>query len=547
MRIKVVIFALGTLVALPTMALDADAVYINGKIYTVNDAQPWVDAVAIQHGRFVAVGSDEDIHEFIGPSTHVVDLGSRMAMPGIHDAHIHLSYSGLKWTHECRLPVDPSLDEIVSALKQCRAERPSEPWLVAGEFNPNVLPNGKIDNKFLDEAFPNIPVYLYDYSIHHGLANSTALSLAGINEYKTDPSGGRIIRNSDTGEPTGELVETATALVTAAIPAYPDAVYRDAVLWAVRVANRYGITSVQEASATRETLVALKELDEAGDLSLNIAAHLVWGSPKFGALNNQGLERLIASREAYRTAHVDVDFIKVWMDGAPLPPHTTQASIDADGRVDESKLLVTEKVLTRKLLEWDRQGVTAKIHVAGDGAARVALNALQAMRKRNGQSDLRHGLAHAGFLSPQDMPRFKKLAVDAEMSPAIWHLTGALAMPSGFQFKTLYDHGARLVVGSDWIITPDPNLFPALGGMLDRGEESIDLGSALRILTLNGAAAVGGATEFGSIETGKSANMIVLNQNLFAIPKQKIKTTEVMRTIFEGKIVYSRGTFSETP
>jgi len=473
-------------------------------------------------------------------------------MPGIHDAHIHLLWSGLKFRIECRLRPGADAAEIVEDLCECAkcAGSRLSGWLIGGEFNPNAFRSGSVDRAMLDEAFPDTAIYLYDYSIHHGLANSRALELAGVDASTPDPHGGRYVRRTGSREPTGELVERATWAVKRAIPPYSDDLYRDAIAWAIGMANRFGITSVQEASATLPELEILRDLDAEGSLSLRVAAHLVWKEEAFGGgMSCDALNRLIADRRDYASAHVRTGFVKCWMDGAPLPPHFTQSSIDpTTNRIDASQLVISEDELYEGLLRFDAEGLSLKIHCAGDGAVRTALNAIERVRHTNGDGGPLHEIAHAGFIHPDDRPRLRALRVIAEMSPAVWHYTGPefAGLADGFKFRTMDALGTRVTIGSDWIITPDPNLFPALQGVLERGHESVDVATALRMMTSAGADAVGMSHEFGTIAPGQLADFIVLDRDPFAVPTAAIGATRVLRTFFEGRCVYESPEECET-
>ncbi|MBN3778661.1 amidohydrolase family protein [Burkholderia sp. Ac-20345] len=191
---------------------------------------------------------------------------------------------------------------------------------------------------------------------------------------------------------------------------------------------------------------------------------------------------------------------------------------------------------------FDAEGMTVKIHCSTEGAVRTALNAIARVRSTNGPG-CRHEIAHAGFVAPDDVKRLTELDVTAEMSPAIWHRKEPEFAPidAGFKFATLRNHDVEISVGSDWILPPDPNLFPALQGMLERGAESVDLHYALSCMTLAGSRSIGLDHRIGSIEVGKSADFIVLDRNLFKVPISSIGETKVLKTIFEGRIVFDRG------
>ncbi|MET3473739.1 putative amidohydrolase YtcJ [Novosphingobium sp. 1529] len=246
--------------------------YINGRIYTGVQRERWVDAMLVCDGLIAATGKTPDILQQAG-AVPVVDLQGRMVMAGLHDAHIHLLASGLKFQHECRITPNAGPEQIVQELcncPKCRTPALSD-WIIAGEINPNIFPAGTLDRAFLDEAFPDKAVFLFDYTIHHALVNSKALALAGIDAQSQDPRGGRIIRRPGSSEPTGELVERATWPVHRVIPAYDDSIYSDALIWAMETSSRFGITSVQEASATLAQLRILNQLDAAGKMPMRVA------------------------------------------------------------------------------------------------------------------------------------------------------------------------------------------------------------------------------------------------------------------------------------
>jgi predicted amidohydrolase YtcJ len=517
----------------------AESAYINGIIYTIDPSRTLAQAVAIRDGKFIAVGSNELVKKYISDDTKVTDLNGQMVMPGIHDAHTHLETAGMRFHHECLLPIGAGENSILATLQRCEKKRPGG-WITSGTYDPNVFPNREANSAFLSKAFPNTPVYLHDYTIHHALVNDRALELAGIDDSTPDPPGGMIVRNTFTGKATGKLVESAAALVTRVIPAFESAVYRKAILWAASTSNKFGITSVQEASANRRQLEILNDLDSKKEMTVRVSAHLVWQNEKFGDAPVSELRKLIQDRNNYNSEHVDTQFLKIWLDGAPLPPNYTASNLTKSGEIQKDKLLITESELANVIAKHDKQGMVVKMHVAGPGAARTALNALQQARNRNGDSGVLHELSHLGFVHEDDMARMNSLGAIAEMSPAVWHIKapGYEILQTGFKFNTLQKHNVITVVGSDWILPPTPNLFPALEGMLDRGEESIELAVALEAMTINGARVTGQDHLIGSIEAGKLATFIVLDRNLFEVPISEVGETTVLKTIFEGKVVF---------
>lgn len=522
----------------------ADSVYLNGDIFTVSNAQPWAQAVVIKDKRFVFVGANEGARKYIGKDTEVVDLQGKMAMPGLHDAHTHLLWAGQSLLYWCDVPGGPIGSELIAALKECAKGLKKDQWLIAGLYFSEQFPDARPDRKYLDKIFPDTPVFMYESSVHNGLVNSRALEIAGVDESTPAPLGGELIKD-DTGRLTGELVEAATALVTGHIPSYTSVENIRALQKAVQLNNEYGITSVQDASGNRELLETLSRLEHDGKLTLDVAVHLMWGSPKFNKEPAAEVDELIADHEKYQSAHVNTDNIKMWLDGTPTGPYFTQADIDQNNQVESERLLIPPNSLNDAVARFDKSGLKVKMHVAGAGAAHAALDAIEYARRRNSPSLIMHDLAHTGLVTEADMDRMRELNVVGEMSPALWQTVGGyLGDPPQrvWQFRTLSDKGVLLTIGTDWVVTPTPNLFPALEGLLDYEDESLDLISAIRALTINGAISTGRGDIMGSIEPGKLANMIVLDRNIFEIQRQEISETGVDMTLFEGHRVYVRKT-----
>ncbi len=514
----------------------AEKVYLNARIHTVDEDNPIAGFLAIHSGWITGLGTPEQAKPFIGPGTEVIDLNGDTVLPGLHDAHVHLLASQLKYGEfNCSPGAGTgTVETIVEALEACTSSRRSRPgnWLIIGPVANDLLGEKALRNA-INTRFPDTPVLVSDYSNHNALANRRALELADVTSSTKSPKGGTIIRDGN-GIPTGLLIETAVRLVYRVIPDYDEMAYLEAIRTAVRIANRYGITSVQEASAIPGLLRALKRLDERGELTLHVAAHIVIDNEKFSpnALSREAFN----NRERYTSTHIAVNHAKIWLDGQPLDPFPTHAQIDPlTGEVDDTFLLFDQKWLNQKVLELDRLGIKVKLHAVGTGAARSALDAV-AFTRQHHQSGINHDIAHAIFIEPVDIPRFALLNVTAEQSPAIWHLN-LPELAEAYPFRALVDGGANVTIGSDWLLPRTPNLFPSLQGVIeDRG---IDRQNLLNMLTINGAKAVGMEEKIGSLEVGKSADFIVLDRDPMHVPSADLKDTKVLMTVFEGNIVYS--------
>ena len=357
--------------------------YLNGRIYTVDADRPWAEAILVEDGVIANVGTSAHIRAAAGADCAIVDLAGRMVMPGIHDAHGHILLAGLKHRYECRLPADALGRDYGERLCDCIAcsRGKLSGWVIGGDFNPTLSAPGEVDRKYLDEKFPDTPVYLHDYSLHHGLANSKALELAGITADTPDPFGGRIVRREGSNEPTGELVERATWQLFSVLPSPEPDVHAAALRWALETASRFGVTSIQEASASRPELEMLQQIDREKGLTLRVYAHIPWREEHFGHATTEALDRLIAERSSFSSERLKTDFVKVFMDGSPLGPHFTDAQIDpATGLPQPGKLLHSREDLTAALIAWDKAGITAKIHCTGDAAVQLVLQAMGDMR-----------------------------------------------------------------------------------------------------------------------------------------------------------------------
>ncbi len=545
----------------------ADTIYLNARIYTVNDAQPWADAVAIRDGHFVHVGDSAAAQAYRGPATTVVDLQGAMVMPGINDAHVHAQRGGVKSLYECNFPFSSTPEQIATQVAKCVAENPDLLWIRGGQWDSGFFDTHDIASPraFLDAVSGDKAVLLNDDSNHNGWVNSRALALAGIDKDTPDPSDGTIVRDPVTGEPNGLLLEGAEQRVSDQLPEWSEAQLQAGAREALRIANSFGITGLKEAYSEPHAMAAFQALEAANELT----AHLALGiqtpyGHRDGPLDYAAID---AQRDRYASDGLHTAFVKVFMDGVPtasrtaamLEPYTPEHN---EAESHRGMLHLAPELLTQDLIELDKRGYTVKIHTAGDRSVRVALDAIAAARKANGNSGLRHELAHAGYIDPEDVPRFAELDAVADLSPYLWHpspiidsVVAAVGSPRGEQYfpvRSLLEANAPILAGSDWpaaVETIDPWLgIEALVTRQDpRGqfpgsfwpEEAITLADALRIMTLGGARAMRLDQRTGSIEVGKSADMIVLDRDPFAIEPQDISEIRVLRTLFAGNTVYT--------
>lgn len=544
----------------------ADSIYHHGKVYTVDANNSWAEAVAVTDGKIIAVGSNDEVLKLAGASSKMIDLGGRMMMPGIHDTHIHPADAGISRTLECSF-LSNDLNEVLEILKGCVAEAAPGEWIRGGQWNEGYfINNPKKPKEILDEIAPNNPVFLMDWSVHHAWVNTEALELFKIDKDTADPVGGVINRDPASGEATGLLYDNAAYNKRHELPAYSLEEETAALLWSINEIKQYGITTIKDAIVTDSNMAAYQELARTNQLSIRVKTNLTWKSA--WAKSHQHEKELIANRSNFKHEMIDTDFIKIMLDGVPMT--YTSALIDpyepnnVVGPDHRGELMIPADQLIKDVIELDKQGLSVKIHATGDGSARAALDAFEAARKANGPQDVIHEVSHAEMIHPDDVARFKELNVVAEMCPIIWYPIPGLTWEEWFgdrtpqwQVKTLYDSGAIVSYGSDWPVVPTANPWPGIEAMVTRSdpyqaelktefvEEAVDLATAIRIFTHNSAKANKVGDSSGSIEVGKDADFIVLNQNLFETDIMAVGDTNVVLSVVAGNPVVNELT-SET-
>lgn len=541
-----------------------DLVLRHPAIYTMDPARPWAEAIAVRDGRIAAVGSLADAL-VAAPDAKVVDLPGRMVMPGLLDVHNHFVWAGRADLYELFVPPVFTLDQALAAVKDAAAKKAPDEWVVGGIWGSGLI--GQLDRaarERLDEAGGGRPVMLRDDSHHNRFVSSAALALAGIERDTPSPLNGEIVRDPTTGEPTGLLLESASSLVEQAVARALDASpHLDvaAAAHAVKRLNACGVVAVQEALTTRAVLRAVKALEDSGRLTAWVVGSLpVTDAP---LAPGEAGEELLAMRDAYRSRHFFPDAGKIFLDG--VPPSRTAAMLEpylpdvAHGCCFRGGATLTVPQLARVLSDCEKRGMAVKIHCAGDAAVRIALDAIDVLRNFNGPGLLHH-IAHASFIDPAEVPRFAELGVVADLSPALWFpgviveaIRAALPKERVDRFwpiRDLQESGALIAGGSDWPVVPDPSPWPAIQGMVTRRdpsgrfdgalwpEQALGLNDVLRAYTVNAAMAMGLADTTGSLQVGKSADLVALDRHLFDVPSESLAATQVLATWFEGRIVH---------
>lgn len=548
----------------------ADLVARNGRFYTVDRDHPWAEAIAVRAGRLIAVGDAADMDVHVGAGTRVVDLGGRMAMPGIVDVHTHMMMGGQADLFELRFSSIERRDAILARVREAAERTPEGKWVIGAQWGSDLIAtlNTAESLAALDAASLGRPVLLRDDTYHNRWANSAAMQIAGLAGDTPDPDQGSFGRDAGTGALTGVMFESAAGVIERAVihsGHYTDEMDRAAVAHAITTLNSFGITAFLDAAAMQPMMAALKGLDDRGQLTAWAAAAMPVVEPFF-VFGIAG-EELFALRETYRSAHVRPDFVKVFLDGVPgartAAFHEPYTSDPQFGCCFRGATLASVPELVRWVGRCEKLGLSVKIHCAGDAAVSQALDAIDVVRSFNGPTKLVHHIAHASYIAPADIARFAALGVAADLSPFIWYPTSILeghkqtmGVERALRFwpnRDLLAAGTLLAGGSDWPVIPNPDPWNGIEGLVTRRnpagdfpgealwpEQALDLATVIEIFTINPARVLGLGDTIGSLEIGKSADFIVLDRNVFDIPADDIAETRVLQTYFEGRLVHER-------
>lgn len=541
----------------------ADLLILHAKVYTVNAKQPWAQAIAIRHGKIIAVGSDEELARFRATGTKVIDAGDKLVLPGFTDSHIHF-FEGSIFLGRVHLEDAKDLAEMQQRLRDYASAHPGDGWLLGAGWNYSMFGEEKLPHKkYLDDIFPSRPVYLDGFDGHTVWVNSKALQLAGITKDTPNPTNGTIDRDPKTGEPTGVLREDgAMDLVKRIRPEVPRGEKLAALRAGMKLANKNGLTRVHAAGGHFESndfpqLDLYDELRRHGDLTLRMYVAYFLDPP---GLRSEDLQAIEDARKKYSGEWLSAGVVKFRIDGV-IETHTaSMLEPYADDPSTKGTLFWSPEKYKAAVAELDKRGLQMFTHAVGDGAVRTALDAYENAQKINHTSGRRHRIEHIETLAPNDIPRFGKLGVIASMQPlhaypdedslVVWAGNiGPERASRGFAWHDIAAAGGRLAFGSDWnVVTLNPweGLQMAVTRQTLEGKpeggwlpyEHVTLSQAVEAYTLGAAYAGRRETTEGSLEPGKVADLIMVTQNIFEIDPHKISQTKVLLTIVGGRVVY---------
>ncbi|MED4203689.1 amidohydrolase [Neobacillus mesonae] len=539
--------------------LAPDTIYFNGKVITMDKDATNAEAVAVKDGKIIAVGSNNEISKLKGSNTKIVDLKNKILLPGFYDAHSHFPSSGMDGTVQVNLnspPVGPikNIEDLIIALKDQGMETHEGEWIRGRGYDQTLLAEKRHPTRDdLDKVSTELPIYIGHTSGHLAVANSVALKIAGITKETPDPPGGVIVRDPKTGEPTGVLEESAMGLVSKHIPIVTDEENLDAFKKAVQDYISKGVTTSIIAGASKQALIDLQKYQKQELLSLRITAM----GAGFGGVITPG--ELGGFVTGFGSEMLKLGPVKLSHDGSIQgytgylsKPYHVPPGDDPNYRGYPA---TSREELTKRVVELHKAGYQIAIHGNGDAAIDDILYAYRTAQEKYPRKDARHRIEHSQMARLDQLDEMKKLGVtpsyfvshtffwgdqhrDIFMGPE----RAAMMSP----LKSSIERGIKFSIHLDTHITPmDPlqavwsavNRISRSGQVIGPDQRITPL-QALRAVTSDAAWQNFEENIKGSIEIGKYADFVILQENPLTIDPVKIKDIKVLKTIVNDKVIY---------
>jgi hypothetical protein len=558
------IFALNGFQKQNKSAEQATLILTNGNIITLNAKNPKAETIAIKEDKILALGKNNEIEKYKGDKTKIIDLQGKTVLPGLIDAHMHFPLLGMR-LKQLYLDNTKSVEEALAIIsKEVKKAQPGE-WITGRGWH-TVYWNMKEypDNSGLNEIAPNNPVFLVGMATHAAWVNDKALQLAGITKDTPNPPGGEIVKNPDTGRPTGILLEKALELVTKILPSekyfstFVEDVKEENIKLSIQTALKLGLTEVHDAGVGYNIIKAYKNLLDKDKLNLRL--YVMFRVPDGGEI----LDEYIAQPPQIGLGNhkLTLRCIKVFVDGALGARGAAMLEPYSDSPEDMGMIRNDEEQIFQVVSKSMRAGYQVAMHAIGDRGNRIALNAIERALKDVPTEDQRMRIEHAQILSLEDVPRFAQLGIIASMQPIHCPMdmgftelrVGPERVKGAYNWKSLLDSGAAIAGGSDVPAFPVDYTNPLWGiyaaatrqdndGNPPGGwypDEKVSRMDALKMYTINAAYAAFEEDIKGSLAPGKLADITVISQDILSIPEREILDTEVLMTIVGGQIVYQK-------
>lgn len=556
----------------------ADLVLQNGAVYTMDASRSWASSVAVTGNRIQFVGNDADIKSYIGPHTQIIDLAGRMLLPGFQDSHVHPQSGAHNQTRVLRLDDADNIERVRERIREYVEAHPEQTWIEgAGLEEDMFLAAVKNPRQFLDEMVPDRPIVITSLLIFTSWANSKAFEVSGITADTPDPPNGTIVRDPETGEPTGAFLNRAIALVDKFQPKpSPEELLAD-YSYALSKFSSNGVTAIMDAGAEPTSSVrAYGDLARANELKHRVRMCFAHSST-IGDDSQQIADFVLARKkieEQFPDGEIRADCVKLFLDGDVLVHGGALLEDYADRPGFRGKPDFEYERLEKLVTELAAKGFQIKAHSIGSRSAREFIDAVEAAQKTAEKPrDLRHHLTHAEVLHTDDILRMRKLGMPVEVTP----MAPLPPIGNGFpevlgrerattiahSYNTFMQNGLVVVFGNDWMGAETVDRYESLSQPANievavtrrqPGDTSADIGkygilneherialpAAIAAYTIKGAYLTHDEADSGSIEVGKYADFVVLDKNLFDVPVHRIHQVNVDMTIFNGEVVYTR-------
>jgi predicted amidohydrolase YtcJ len=526
-----------------------DVVIVNAKVHTVDAAMPAAQAVAVCGEIIARVGATDDVRRMAGPATRVIDAQGRLVIPGFNDAHVHL----IDGANEIvGVDLRPAKDEadFVRRLGEYARRLPKGRWILGGYWDHEAWPRKALPTrKLIDAATPDNPVFVQRLDGHMAVANSLAITLAGVTRATKAPDGGTIERDA-AGEPAGVFKDNAMGLIFKAVPDPSLGDIIEKARAALQHAASLGVTTIQDMTGSATELRAYQSLRAGGELSARISS-----------IQNHGVEGLTAAGVAtgFGDDWLRIGGIKLFADGS-MGSATAAFFEPYDSDPKTSGLLLQPPdALEKAVFDADAAGFQLVVHAIGDRANAIVLDIFERLLTARGARDRRPRIEHAQVVRGADKARFRRLGVIASIQPSHciddmrWaeQRIGNARSADAYNFKSFADAGARIAFGTDWYVEPlNPmlGLYAAVTRQFPDGtpaggwfpSERIGIAAAIEFYTLGSAYAEFAEARKGSITAGKLADLVVLSQDVLTIAPAEILKTRPVLTMVGGRVVFEQ-------
>jgi predicted amidohydrolase YtcJ len=530
----------------PGRGAGPDTIVWNAKVYTMDASAPTAQAFAVKNGRFVAVGSNEDVRNLASAGTESIDAAGMTVTPGFIDAHSHPSSGGVsELVHvNCDLR---SIEAIQAAIAKRVAETPAGEWVVGFKYDDTKLREGRpLNRRDLDAVAPNHPVVVGHRGGHTSVYNSKAFEKAGITAATPDPEGGRFYREG--GELTGLAAEHANEVFYKLVPRGSTRAQRQAgVALISKLMTASGLTSVHETGCDTDDLIAYQDAYRAGEMRFRMYLFPSGNTDLYRGLKMAGI------RTGFGDEWLQIGAVKFVADGS-ASERTMRMSTPFKGRPDDFGILtMTAEEIDAAVEDAYRHGFQVGIHANGDVTIAMVLDAYERHQKIAPRPDPRPRIEHCSLMNPELLRRIK--AIGAIPTPFYtyahyhgekWENYGEEKMEWMFAHRSFLEYGIPVAAASDY--TPGPyEPMMALQSMVTRKDfegrvwgpsQRITVDDALKVVTINSAYASFEEKVKGSIEAGKLADYVILGRDPHDSDPDRIKEIPIVRTVVGGKTMH---------